>query len=292
MPIFKIESNKAKKIKVSSFKREKDLQNLIEGNLEEIFGIKFLATEFQTGAKHGGRIDTLGIDENNSPVIIEYKWGEKDNVINQGLFYLDWIMDHKGDFEILVADKLGKRVAVDWAEPRVILIASSYNRYDTYALNRIAENIELWVYSLHEDGILEISSIGASHTNTKKSGKPLAIQAKSSKVVSDHLQKTVKDLQDKFLEIREKVLELQSVEEKTAQKTGITYRTSKSFARFEFRRNSIDLLLRAPKYIDPKNLMRDVTSFDWGFKGLVKITAASEMDYVFTLLKQSYEETL
>jgi predicted transport protein len=159
-------------------------------------------------------------------------------------------------------------------------------------LNRIAENIELWVYSLHEDGILEISSIGASHTNTKKSGKPLAIQAKSSKVVSDHLQKTVKDLQDKFLEIREKVLELQSVEEKTAQKTGITYRTSKSFARFEFRRNSIDLLLRAPKYIDPKNLMRDVTSFDWGFKGLVKITAASEMDYVFTLLKQSYEETL
>lgn len=292
MPIFKIEADKARQIKLSGFKREKDLQNLIEHNLEEIFGIKFIATEHTTGAKHGGRIDTLGIDENNSPVIIEYKWGEKDNVINQGLFYLDWVMDHKGDFELLVSDKLGKRVTVNWEQPRIILVASSFNRYDTYALNRISENIELWIYSLHEGGILEINPLAESHNDAKPNNKSKAPQDQPPKYLEDHLQKVTKELQEKFSLIREHILELASVEEKTLQKTGITYRTSKSFARFEFRKNSIDLLLRSPKYIDPKNLVRDVTSFGWGYRGLVKITADTDMEYVFTLLKQSYEETL
>ena len=265
---------------------------LQENNLLELFGIKFLATEFATGGKHGGRVDTLGIDENNSPAIIEYKWGEKDNVINQGLFYLDWLIDHKGDFELLVANKLGKQVSVDWSQPRVILIASSFNRYDTYAINRISENIELWGYSLHEGGILEINSLASSHSGTKKPGKSATTAPASSHSLTIHLQKTSSPLQKRFSEIREMILELQSVEEKTAQKTGITYRTSQSFARFEFRRNSIDLLIRAPKYIDPKNLMRDVTSFDWGYRGLVKINADTDMSYIFTLIKQSYEETL
>lgn len=98
MPIFQIDNNKIKQLKTSSFSNEKELQVVFENNLEEIFGIKFIASEFSTGEKHGDRIDTLGLDENNSAVIIEYKWGENNNVINQGLFYLDWLVDHKGDF--------------------------------------------------------------------------------------------------------------------------------------------------------------------------------------------------
>ena len=56
-------------------------------------------------------MDTLGIDENGCPVIIEYKRASNENVINQGLFYLDWLKDHRGDFELLVLKKLGKNVA-------------------------------------------------------------------------------------------------------------------------------------------------------------------------------------
>ena len=53
MPIFKIENhNKAKQLKTSSFKNEKELQVLVENNLEEIFGIKFIASEFSTGLIH------------------------------------------------------------------------------------------------------------------------------------------------------------------------------------------------------------------------------------------------
>jgi RecB family endonuclease NucS len=56
--------------------------------------VRFLASEHATGRVHGGRIDTLGLDENHAPVIIEYKRAINENVINQGLFYLDWLLDH------------------------------------------------------------------------------------------------------------------------------------------------------------------------------------------------------
>jgi len=79
---------------------EKSVQLLFEINLEPLLGVRFLATEFTT--THGGRIDTLGLDENGCPVILEYKRSSNENVINQGLFYLDWLMDHPKDFQWLV----------------------------------------------------------------------------------------------------------------------------------------------------------------------------------------------
>lgn len=291
MPIFRIKNNKIRQLKASSFKNEKELQTLVENNLEEIFGARFIFSEYQTGEKHGGRIDTLGLDENNSPVIIEYKWGEKDNIINQGLFYLDWLIDHKGDFQILTENKLGKKVKIDWSQPRLILVASSFNKYDKYAINRMSENIELWTYTLYENGILEVNLERSSQASDKKGRRITRIEdAKYN--LNYHLNKTSKDLQKKFMEIREKILELPSVQEKQEQKSGITYRTTKSFARFEFSKNSINLLLRKPKYNDPKKLVRDVTAFEWSYKGLVKIDKETDVDYLLRLVTQSYQETL
>src|SRR5690606_37636445 len=118
---------------------EKSLQTLIESNLETLLGIRFLGTEYSTGPVHGGRIDTLGIDEDGTPVIIEYKRTVSENVINQGLFYLDWLLDHKKDYQWLVMDKLGQKVAnaVDWSQPRLLCIASDFTRYYSYAVNQI-----------------------------------------------------------------------------------------------------------------------------------------------------------
>ena len=95
------------------FKYEREIQTLCEKNLETFFGIRFLAKEYSTGNKHKGRIDSLGIDENNCPVIIEYKLDSKENVINQGLFYLDWLMDHQANFEMLCLKILGKEIDVE-----------------------------------------------------------------------------------------------------------------------------------------------------------------------------------
>jgi RecB family endonuclease NucS len=98
MPLFSIRTNKVSQIKLASFAKERELQRLFEANLVALLGVQFIATEFSTGDRQRGRIDTLGLDQDGSPVIVEYKKSGNDNIINQGLFYLDWLVDHRGDF--------------------------------------------------------------------------------------------------------------------------------------------------------------------------------------------------
>lgn len=88
---------------------EADVQGLVEAHMETLLGVTFLASEYGTGRVHGGRIDSLGLDENGSPVIVEYKRGTDAGVIHQGLFYLSWLLDHRAEFERLVRDRLGGR---------------------------------------------------------------------------------------------------------------------------------------------------------------------------------------
>ena len=107
MNLFQVKDAKLSPLKRVAPKLEREIQKLLEANLETVFGIRFLASEYCTGQKHAGRIDTLGIDENHTPVIIEYKLSSSVNVVTQSLFYLDWLLDHKGDFEILVHKCLG-----------------------------------------------------------------------------------------------------------------------------------------------------------------------------------------
>lgn len=124
---------------------EKALQTLIENNMETFFGVRFLKSEY---AITNGRMDSIGIDENNSPVIFEYKRSQDENVINQGLFYLDWLMDHKADFKLLVIEKLGMEAAdsIDWSVPCVICIARNFTKYDIHAVNQMQKNIKLVSY--------------------------------------------------------------------------------------------------------------------------------------------------
>jgi len=103
MALFKINNSTVKKLVARDLDLECNLQVIFETNLEEILNIIFLAHEYSTS--FGGRIDTLGIDKNGSPCIIEYKKNQNDNVINQGLSYLKWLLDHKEKLEILCQDK-------------------------------------------------------------------------------------------------------------------------------------------------------------------------------------------
>jgi RecB family endonuclease NucS len=103
MPAFIVAtSGKPRQLTPAPFDNEKDLQTFFEQNLDTLLGVRFVASEFSTGAKYAGRIDSLGRDEVGNPVIVEYKWDKSDSVINQGLFYLDWLMDHRGDFAVAV----------------------------------------------------------------------------------------------------------------------------------------------------------------------------------------------
>lgn len=175
LKLFRLQGGKAEEIKGSASNLEKPLQTLIENNLESILGVRFLATEYPTGKTHGGRIDTLGLDENACPVILEYKRSLNENVINQGLYYLDWLMDHQAEFWKLAVQSLGQDVAdtIDWSGPRLICIAGDFTKYDEHAVQQINRNIELIRYRrFGEDHLLfeGVNSVSASGTPPKNTG--------------------------------------------------------------------------------------------------------------------------
>jgi len=144
--LFRTDATSVAELRGSAVALERSLQTLIERNMEAFLGVRFLASEFIT--TNGGRMDSLGIDENGSPVIIEYKRASNENIINQGLFYLDWLMDHRRDFEWLVLERYGPEQAktVEWGSPRLICIAGDFTKFDAHAVNQMNRNIELVRY--------------------------------------------------------------------------------------------------------------------------------------------------
>ena len=161
---------------------EKTLQTLIEGQMETFLGVRFLASEYATGKTHKGRIDSLGLDENGCPVIVEYKRHSNENVINQGLFYLDWLMDHQAEFRWLVMEKLGKETAgnIEWAGTRLLCIASDFTRYDQHAVQQIPRNIELIRYKMFGDDLLLLELVNTQSVPDATAVKPAPTGASST----------------------------------------------------------------------------------------------------------------
>ena len=122
--------------------------------------MRFLGREYRI---INGRIDSIGQDENNCPVVFEYKRSTNQNVINQGLFYLDWLLDHKTDFFVFVLNKLGQDVAdeIDWSMPCVISIASDLTRFDEHAVNQMQRNIKLVRYKKYNNTHLLFEQLNA-----------------------------------------------------------------------------------------------------------------------------------
>lgn len=161
--LFRLSAGQATELQGNASDLERPLQTLIEANLQPLLNIRFIASEHSTGKTHGGRIDSLGLDENNCPVILEYKRSVGENVINQGLFYLDWLMDHRAEFKLLVLDKLGATAAyaIDWSAPRVVCIAADFTKYDGHAVQQIGRNIELIRYRRFGEDLLLLESASA-----------------------------------------------------------------------------------------------------------------------------------
>ncbi|MGY0070224.1 DUF5655 domain-containing protein [Streptomyces sp. QTS137] len=142
---------------------ETDVQRRVEANMEVLLGVRFLASEYSTGPVHAGRTDSLGLDENGSPVIVEYKRGVDAGVINQGLFYLSWLMDHRAEFEHLVRDRLGAKAAsqVLWSGPRLICIAGDFTRYDVHAVREHRRSIDLVRYRLFGSDLFGLETVAS-----------------------------------------------------------------------------------------------------------------------------------
>ncbi len=180
--LFRTDNGTVEELKGTSVALEKSLQTLIEQHLEAFLGIRFLASEHSTGKVYSGRIDTLGIDENGCPVIIEYKRALNENVINQGLFYLDWLMDHKADFRWLVMDRIGKTQAdsIEWGSPRLLCIAGDFTNYDEYAVKQIPRNIELIRYRRYGNDFLTFELVNISTSLSQSVNLSVAAKGKAA----------------------------------------------------------------------------------------------------------------
>ena len=174
--LFRLDLRDAQELAGRAAAVEKQLQSLIEAQMPTFLGVRFLASEYATGKTHRGRIDSLGLDENGCPVIIEYKRHSNENVMNQGLFYLDWLLDHRAEFQWLVMEKLGKDVAdeIDWTGTRLLCIAADFTRYDQHAVQQIPRNIELIRYKLFGDDLLLLDLVNAVSVDDATSVKDKA----------------------------------------------------------------------------------------------------------------------
>lgn len=308
MPLYQIKQQKVNQIKPSSFKNERELQKLFEANLEPLLGVRFVASEFTTGDRQRGRIDSLGIDQDGTPVIVEYKKTGKENVINQGLFYLDWLVDHKGDFTLVAQEKLGKDIEIDWSSPRLILVAESFSEYDKYAVNRIGANIQLWTYRRYGDDFLFLESIYAT-TSQKVSKKEKAIAVEEASddsgeieeiiyTLDDHLKGKSEDVKILFDALKERIFALNADDDilEKPNKIYISYKHGKNFCEVRPQSKEIKIWLDISfnELDDPKKLSRDVSQVGHYGTGEVetKLGHLSELDDVMNLVEQSYKQTL
>lgn len=301
--LFRIGSGQVSEVASTSVALEKSLQTLMERNLEAFLGVSFLASEYSTGKTHGGRIDTLGIDENNSPVIIEYKRTLNENVINQGLYYLDWLLDHRAEFTLLAMKQLGSGIeaAIDWSSPRLICIAADFTRYDGHAVAQINRTIELVRYRKYGDDymVLELvnSVVADASSGTAATGDSGGRTRAKAKTVTDYLQQAPADLQDLYHATEDFLTALgDDVTRKTTQ-LYIAFRRMKNFACVEVHPQTRKLLVYVK--VDPDlvelepGFTRDVRTIGHFGTGDLEIVIGTQTDLerAKSLLLQSYESS-
>lgn len=308
LKLFSITQGQATEMASSSVALERDLQKLVEGNMETIFGIRFLASEYSTGKIHRGRIDSLGIDEIGSPVILEYKRTTNENVINQGLFYLDWLMDHQGEFQLLVDQRLGREAAgdIDWSAPRLICVANDFTRYDEHAVRQIDRNVELVRYRDFGSELLAIELITTTTTGAGKTatspGKPETAETHStthgssrSGTAGDLLARADQEITGLYESFEAFALSLGEDVVKNERKNYFAFRRLKNFACVEVHPSSRNLLIYLkldPDTVDmQEGLIRDVSNIGHFGTGDVelRIKDRSSWQVVEDLARRAYE---
>ena len=302
--LFRLASGQATELPGRAAAIEKQLQSLIEAQMPAFLGVRFLASEYATGKTHKGRIDSLGLDENGCPVIVEYKRHSNENVINQGLFYLDWLLDHQAEFFVLVMKKLGKEVAesIDWTGTRLLCIAADFTRYDQHAVQQIPRNVELIRYKLFGDDLLLlelVNTVSVADVTTAKAdpaaapaGKPKGGKDKSAEEQLAQAQPAIRELYESLAgylsslgdDVQEKHLKLYTA-----------FRRLKNFACVIPYRDKLLVMLK----VDPdtvaleEGFSRDTRNIGtWGTGDLeLTLRTAADLDKARPLLDRSYSES-
>ena len=168
MPLFKLQDKIVQELKESSFDLEKDLQGIIENNLENILGLEFVAGSLNNELnikvnEQDFYIDTLGFnEEDKSFVIIEYKKEKSFSVIDQGYAYLSAMLHNKAEFVLELNQRLKKSYTkkdINWEMSRIIFISPEFTNYQKNAINFKDLPMFLYEVKLYEDNLISLNFI-------------------------------------------------------------------------------------------------------------------------------------
>ena len=297
--LFRISDNKVSQVEGHSVSVEKSLQTLLENHLEAFLGVRLVKSEYTTGKTHGGRIDTLGLDENDSPVIIEYKRSLNENVINQGLYYLDWLLDHKGEFTLLVQKQVDPKLTeddIDWNGARLLCIAGEFTKFDEHAVKQIDRNIELIRYRSYGKELLLLELVNASTGNAEQVSPSPKSGRSNENTVTDKLAKANTEIKDRFESLKAFAMALGDDVQVKTLKHYIAFKRIKNFAAVEIHPQDKTIIVFVKADFDhvrlEESFTRDVRKIGHFGTGDLEITIRSDDDLerAKPLIVKSYED--
>lgn len=286
MAIFNIQNQKLLPIRERAIDLEKDIQKLTEENLETVFGLRFVSTEFSL---QDFRIDTLAFDkESNAFVIVEYKRDRSFSVVDQGYAYLALMLNNKADFILEYNEKTKenlKRDDIDWSQSRVLFLAQSFTTYQQNAINFRDLPIELWEVK---------ESIKTITKNKTVEGVTKEVKVYT---LEDHVEKVNPEVKTVFEELREKLLSLDADVKEVPKKQYVAYKAGTNFADLIFYQKEIRITinLRSGELNDPKGIATDFTKPQRGHWGNgdyeIIVRKTDEIPYAMSLIEQSYKKS-
>lgn len=302
MFLYHINNNKLTPIKKVEIKKERDLQNITEANLNQIFNLRFIASEFQVD---NFRIDTLAFnEETNAFVIIEYKKNQNYSVIDQGYSYLSILLNNKAEFILKYNENSKESIGkndVDWSQSTILFVAPKFNTYQLKAIEFNDIPFELWEISKFSNNTLLFNKINTSNSNasikTVSNITPTTNEVnKEIKVYSeeDHILNKSEDAQDFYREFKDRIFNEFPNSEIYYTKYYFGFKNNNTiFCTCILQQNLIKVWFTVKgKLDDYKNLTRDVSNI--GHHGLgnyeIKIPIGSDLNYPLSLIKQAYDE--
>lgn len=291
-------------IKETPFKLEREIQHLVEANLNTLLGLEVVKSEFSiSGSVQQLRIDTLAFDRKNRAfVIIEYKQDKSFSVVDQGYAYLSVMLNNKADFILEYNESRQeplKRKNVDWSQSRVIFISQGFTPYQKEAINFKDLPIALWEikrYSNQTISFEEVRKLNATESIKTISSTNSAVKAVNDEVIvyteNDRLNAISEEVQNIYHHLREKILDLGNVEIK-ATKLYVAFTVNGSnFTDIALQKQGLKLWLNLPygELEDPYQLARNVSNIGHHGNGHYELTIkdADKLDYILTLIKQAY----
>lgn len=301
MPLYSLYNQKLQIIKEDSFKLEKNIQAITEENLEYIFRLELVKSEFWL---HNLRIDTLAFDnDSKSFVIIEYKRDKNFSIIDQGYAYLSLMLNNKADFILEYNENINKNLKrddVDWSQSRVMFVSSAFSKYQQQAINFRDLPIELWEITKYQNNFIQYKRLKSPETSEsinkiRKSNKIVDKVTEEIKVYTeeDHLQSVDEEIISLYEEFKNQILNLDNKIEIIPKKKYIAFKASSNFIDILLQKRKIKFWLNVSKgeLIEPYNISRDVSEvWHWGNGDYeFSLNSSSDLINLIPLIKQSYE---